>query len=216
MEYFTHHLDTLGFKGLPVSNLRRPPEKILSRDAAYRLLLSYFDDLVESVRTGITMYNTIPGKLRAGWRPRTHASVLNDYIITEARERLDGMPGVKINDDHQGAFFVVKGKAALRFKKIADGGRPVSYPTPRQRCITWQTEIEGIPKATYVDVQYLPNDVWTEIKTVSLACYNGRRLWEFPIAGQLETYLFDSEGEAKQGGPKVRSTRKGRGTGSDE
>lgn len=190
-----------------MSNLRRPPQKILQRHEALEVLKPRIDDIRQAIRTGLAIYNEVPPGLRVKWRARTRANALNDLIVHEAIDRLSGDRGVRINEDYDGAIFVVEAVAALRFKKIKDRGRPANYPTSRQLRIQQQEEIEGIPRATFVDVQYVPNAVWSEVRSISLACYRGQRLWEIPIAGDLESFLLEVP-KVPISGPKVRSAGK--------
>lgn len=196
-------------------NSRRPEQKILTEENARRLLAEHFDDIALCVRDGLTLFRTLPPALRSPCRNRTLACLLNDLIVDRARTAFqDRGDEVVIFEKFESTFFVFDSRAALRFKKTVQDLSPQNYPTDRQLKIRAQTpeqlelEGEGFERVTFVDVSYRLDPIWTSMTGVTLCCWrNTTRLWTIPIAGEVESSLFDDKGSLLpdvQEGPVVR------------
>jgi hypothetical protein len=191
-----------------MNNLYRSRRNILGVERATELLTPHFDDLVFAVRDGQEHYQKIPLELRAPFKKRTLANMMNDSIVHAARPRLEGH-GVKVDDDHDGCFFVFGDELALRFKKLNSSGCTSNVRTHRQTRIDFhQKELEGFNRLTFVSFAYILNKLWTEISTIKVICnYGEDTLWTIPVIADLRpTLLLNPQVDAQTGGPVVRST----------
>lgn len=188
-------------------NLRRPRNRILTREQADEILKPYYDDLLRCVQSGLDQFLQLPDSLRAVSRPRTLANLLNDTIRSDAVRRFQDDVQVSMNLEHEGALFIFAEKIALRFKKVDADLMPRNVRTARQHDIAeQQLELSGVTIPTVVNLGYQPNVIFTEIRSVSLICRRHRNLlWQIPLADELQGYLFNNEGEAQPvGTPVVR------------
>lgn len=194
-----------------MNSLGRNRKNILSRENAQKLFKDHYDDIVACVQHGLNSFANLPPAIRSNLRNRTLAGVLNDLIVKDAVRRFEGDELIQINDDCDGAFFIFSGLAALRFKKVTTFLAPSNVPTRRQLQIReQQLEFEGISRPTVVNVGYQLNSIWTDVTGVTLFCRRGGSIvWKIPVAGDLQSYMFDADGNARPTtAPIVRSTRK--------
>ena len=190
-----------------MKNLRRPKNRILTRDQAHEALKDYYDDLIKCVQNGLNLFLELPDSLRAISRPRTLANLLNDAIRSDAEKQFQDDAQVSMDLGHAGALFIFDGKIAVRFKKVDADLMPRNVPTGRQHNISeQQLELPGVTIPTVVSLGYQPNIIFTEIRSVSLICRRHKTLlWQIPLVDNLQGYLFNSEGEAQPiGAPVVR------------
>ncbi len=182
-----------------MNNLGRAPSKILTRDAAYKLLFPYTEDFfLPALQSGLNDFcSSIAPGVRSRLSKRSLASVLNDLVVDEAIKRFDGEKGVRINEDRGFKAFIFDERAAVRIKKVDKHYRYSNYPTAQQLDILYQKEINGFESATYVILGYSLSDDWRDVDEVSLCCWYGQsRRWEIPVAGEMTGYLFDPSGQA--------------------
>ena len=109
-------------KVLFMNNLGRSRENILTRESGHSLLNDLYDDFGLSIKSGLNNFGKLPPEIRADMRNRTLAGTLNDLIVQDAIRRFDKAVGISLDEDCDGALFIVQGKAALRFKKV---GKPL-------------------------------------------------------------------------------------------
>jgi hypothetical protein len=162
---------------------------MLSRERAFDLVMPFEDDFVAAVQVGIDSMATLSPAQRLPLSKRTLANMLNDYIVTDATQRLHDNKAVKIDTELGFTTFLI-GSAAVRIKKIDKKGRYSNYPTQQQIDLLYQRIFPDVELLTQVIFGYRLDDLWREIKQVSFVCWNGnRRHWEIPVADDLHAYL---------------------------
>lgn len=129
-------------------------QSILLHDAK-AVLRPHHDVLEECVRAAWEQYSkTIPHMLPL-MSPRGKANIIHEFIAHEARMRLDGRPGISLNDTFTGRLLVnIQNQVLLTFKKLNRAFETVNYPTPTAKLFNAQKEIEGLPRCVRLTVGY--------------------------------------------------------------
>src|ERR1022692_1850364 len=118
-------------------------------------------------------YTALPEPDRLAFDLTAEATVLNRYMVTNAKHEFEGVPGVQFFEENgfvlviDGFALGIDGQAACRLKKLDSSGRSKNnLCTRRARAVRNNDNdvLEGIPpEATWVDVGHVLNGLRTGI-----------------------------------------------------
>lgn len=138
---------------------------------------SNLDALRECVEVGFARYFTLSTDMLADMLPRTRATLIQNFIIAEARRRFYGIAQML---NVRQLFILDFGEIQVRFKKFNRKLRPQNIATNQTLAYMYQEPLPGIPWATKCIVGYQPNRVHSDIQCIAIVCPNGKEYrWYF-------------------------------------
>lgn len=138
----------------------------------------YLARLNGCVRRAFDRYqNEYPGVVRAEHDDAAAAKCVHRHALAELVAEFDGARGVCMVDARGLNVLNIQDRAVLRFKKMNEEGRSVSYPTEQALSFDKQLPLEGLPPAaTRLTFGYEPDLAFSAIVRVLLACPLGPRI----------------------------------------
>ena len=121
----------------------------------------------------------IPALVRAAHDKSAAAKNVHRHLLAEVTSACDQISGVSVIDARGLNVLNIYDKAVLRFKKMDEGGRSSSYPTPQNWRFDRQVSLPFIPAAaTHLTFGYEPDLAFSSILRVLVACSLGSSvLW---------------------------------------
>ncbi|HTN36046.1 MAG TPA: hypothetical protein VL053_03170 [Arachidicoccus sp.] len=179
--------------------------KILRLKEAKPILDSIHKHLVSSIHEGFEDWLKIREFINnfeggpVNYKPRTKAGIIHEHIEKYIRINLADTEGVII-DEFNGVFGIhLQDELFIRFKKMDKDYATSNISTRQHRTFIKQGQIEGFPeKPTFLFAGYLPDNTWSTIKGVYVACWVGKNLeWvdEFGKYSVEQTILDFNEKE---------------------
>lgn len=157
---------------------------MLSHAEAETILDPYKGLLREVVDSAWRDYCSLRNNIPHVFTPRTRASIIHDFMVSHARNKLAGIKGVRLLD--VGGLFLVEinEKILIRFKKLNDDKMPNNIPTQQALDFMEQLELPGMPHIIRLVVGYELNKLQTGIQAISVTCPRGtKKEWHFELEG---------------------------------
>lgn len=130
--------------------------------------------------------DSAPDRARYQYK-RTLRCIMHERTMRMAQAKLDGRPGVFIDERHETAYFLFDGGVIARIKH-GDGkglGRnnhtQSSFAFVSAEAEPWQLPL-GLPNEQRVDIVYLLNSLETRVKEILVTGRDGdTALWSYPL-----------------------------------
>ncbi len=137
----------------------------------------YLGLLAGCVRRGFARYQTdYPPLIRAEHDNTAAAKNVHRHVLAEVTMAVDGIRGLAMVDVRGLNVLNILDRIVLRFKKMDEEGRSVSYPTPQARDFDRQLPLPNLPiAAARLTFGYEPDLAFSAIVRVLVACPLGPR-----------------------------------------
>ncbi len=111
-------------------------------------------------------------------------NAMHALMTDEARLRFSDCGEVEVLDG-QTFLLKVRERLLVRFKKVDLELRTSNYPTRRANAFDAQATISDLPPLPRVTVGYEPDDVWSQLVSVSVAfSIRKRPMWHYELTGK--------------------------------
>lgn len=156
--------------------------KILTLKETDEILIDYYPTIVKAIGEGFNDYldllNCIVQKGHmVDFRPRTIASIVNDFVKGRIKDNFYGVPGVVAKDFNEVFGLFIDNKLFIRFKKINPDFSTSNIPTKQTIDFINQQQISGFPdKPTFLFAGYMPDASWSILTNIYLLCKEGERI----------------------------------------
>lgn len=151
----------------------------------------------------MTLYELVNDKfmLPIEFKPRTKACIIHDMIRANTLERFSHRDDVQVGEFNKVFGPNIRDELFVRFKKMNKEFGVTSILTKQHKNYLAQQRIVGFPEEpTFLFAGYIPNEAWTDIIGIYLACWNGDVLEWYDEAGKFSyeqlSLDFESEKEA--------------------
>jgi hypothetical protein len=156
-----------------------------SREDAQRILGPYNEVFSDIAYSAIGDYRNSDSLAQARHTRRSKSSIINDYMVHHAKEKLTGLPGIQFVQVRGGTRIIVGNEFQVRLKKLDDRLRSSNVPTQLVMDFLFQVQalLPGMPdRLTNVVVGYQWNALQTEPKGVYIVCPRGlHNEWVIPL-----------------------------------
>ncbi len=180
---------------------------ILSEQQSREVFGSRTDILRECIEFAWDRYLAMPPEIHVDLTPRSRASIVHDFIVSEARKRFFNDSGVQLVT-RRGLFTIDFGEVQLRFKKFNGQLRPQSIPTNQTRAFMIQEELPGLPLPTKLTAGYKLDNIQQNIECIAVVCFSDDRCaWFFELERlpKVEPVRFPHYPVPVQPTPKARA-----------
>jgi len=119
-----------------------------------------------------------PSVVRAEHDNRAAAACVYAHIATEVTATFEEVPQATMLDVRGLRVLNINDQVVIRFKKVDETGRSVSYPTMQARSFDRQLPLPNVPVAAVrLTVGYEPDLAFSEIVRVVVACPLGKGIY---------------------------------------
>ena len=120
------------------------------------------------------------------------ANVVFSLMTSNARERFEGVKGVKIVTKNGLFILSINGAVAIRFKKLGKNRLPRGIRTQQAIDFSGQIPLPGVPSKRNLFAGYMLNILQTDIQEVYIVCPDGEGLdWYYPIKAATMNNVVD-------------------------
>ena len=135
--------------------------------------------LREIPETALETYNKIDPSLRLPWNARTVATVMNSFVIDEARRMFDGESSSKFLEAN-GTTYHLLNDCVLWYKQLGTDGLPSNYPTDTAQ-VMMQGSFPFLPKKVLLVVGFRFDEPMQKVEKVEIQRFNSIGLMQFYI-----------------------------------
>jgi hypothetical protein len=154
---------------------------ILPYEKAIKVLEPYSEKITESIYQGFDDFQKVSNQMMditGGYlktERRTKACLIHDLIRNRVTKNFEAIENVETRD-FNGIFGLKLGdELFIRFKKMNPDYSSSSVQTKQTKKYLNQMSIEGFPEEhTFLYAGYIPDDAWTSVKGIYLACWDGK------------------------------------------
>jgi len=178
---------------------------VVRLDDAKPVLSPLFDQLWDCVTSAIADYHKLPADERLRHTRRTRSSLINDYMVDNAKKAFASRhPAITFPTIRGRTFMMIGNEFRVAFKKLDSRKCTRNIPTQQALAFVNQLQVPGL-SMTNVVVGYQWNLLQTAAKGVFIACPVGQRNeWDIEIkapivkpVARIPDYLERSEPEVK-------------------
>lgn len=207
--------------------------KIRSLQDSKEIIKPFHSELVQCIQKGFNDFIKVSEFVSSEitsfveFKPRTKACIIHDMIRANTLELFSERENLQVGEFNKVFGINVNNELFVRFKKMSKNFTVSSYLTPQHKKYLGQQKIIGFPdEPTFLFAGYIPNQAWTSLNGVYLACWNGSVLEWYDEAGKYSYEQFSLDFEPnKQDAHKAIEKRvrlkkglgknKNKGTGTD-
>jgi hypothetical protein len=117
-------------------------------------------------------------------KARTKGSLIHDLIRSKIIQEFSSYDNLKVGEFNNVFGINLQNELFIRFKKMDKNFNVSSLSTKQHRKYLGQQQISGFPEEpTLLFAGYIPNEAWTSLNGIYLACWNGNALEWYDEAG---------------------------------
>jgi hypothetical protein len=150
-----------------------------SQDWVITKLSPHRRSLREIPEVALETYNKIDPSLRLPFNARTIATVMNSYIIDEARKAFDGQSGSKFLETNGTTYHLLNG-CVLWYKQLGTDGLPSNYPTDTAQ-VLMQGSFPFLPTRVLLVVGFRLDEAMQKVERVEIQRFNS--------IGEMQFYI---------------------------
>jgi len=118
-------------------------------------------------------------------KARTKGSLIHDLIRSKVIQEFSGYENLEVGEFNKVFGINLQNELFIRFKKMDKNFNVSSLITKQHKKYLGQQQIIGFPKEpTLLFAGYIPNETWTSLNGIYLACWNGNVLEWYDEAGK--------------------------------
>ena len=204
--------------------------KIRSLQESKEIIEPFHTELVQCIEKGFNDFIKVNEFVNnditpfVDFKPRTKACIIHDMIRANITEIFSDRENLEVGEFNRVFGISINEELFVRFKKMDKNFTVSSYSTPQHKKYIGQQRIIGFPdEPTFLFAGYIPNQSWTSLSGIYLACWNGRVLEWYDEAGRYSYEQFSIDFENKNKAHKEIEKRvrlkkglgKNKGTGTD-
>lgn len=111
---------------------------------------------------------------------RTKATFFHNLINNELKVHFP-TENVKIREEYESLYLLIQNPSSqeclrIRFKKLGTNGLPSNIHTERNQIIQGQTTLLPALEIAYLDVVYIPNETWTDFRSLQVVCFQNKSI----------------------------------------